>query len=95
MSKTYTRRTPEQWQQILDEQSRSGLSQERFCKDNTISYATFQTWRKKMTEPASTSKSFIEIPRPITTEEQPLPLDQGLRVRLELGAGVVLELSRV
>ena len=38
---------------------------------------------------------FIEIPRPITAEEQPLPLDQGLRVRLELGAGVVLELSRV
>ena len=90
-----THRTLAQWRQIIDEQSNSALSQERFCKDKGISYGTFQTWRRKLTKPAKAEQNFVEIPRSSTTETATLPLDQGLRVRLELGAGVVLELTRV
>lgn len=90
-----THRTLSQWQQIVDEQSSSGLSQERFCKDKSISYGTFQTWRRKLKKPAKPEHNFVEIPRSSATETATLPLDQGLRVRLELGAGVVLELTRV
>ena len=95
MSQRYTRRSSEQWQKIIDEQSLSDLSQERFCKENSISYATFQTWRKKLSEKTTPTDSFIEIPRPAVVEQPASPLDQGLRVRLELGAGVILELSRI
>jgi hypothetical protein len=90
-----THRTPDQWRQIIDEQSNSQLSQERFCKDKGISYGTFQTWRKKLTRPTNLAQNFVEIPRPTAAEANIPPLDQGLRVRLELGAGVVLELTRV
>ena len=95
MSKHYTRRSSEQWQKIFDEQSHSGLSQEMFCKENSISYATFQTWRKKLSDKAISNHDFIEMARPTATEQPASPLDQGLRVRLELGAGVILEISRV
>lgn len=93
MSQRYTRRTPKQWQLIIDEQASSALSQERFCEHKGLAFSTFQTWRKKLGKSASVEQDFIEIPRP-SIEAHRLPLDQGLRVRLELGAGVVLELSR-
>ncbi|MCP4978905.1 MAG: hypothetical protein GY935_00250 [Gammaproteobacteria bacterium] len=95
MSKHYTRRSSVQWHKIIEEQSLSHLSQERFCKENSISYGTFQTWRKKLADKATPSHDFIEIARPAIAEQPTLALDQGLRVRLELGAGVILELSRV
>lgn len=96
MTQRYTRRTPEQWQSILNEQANSGLSQAAFCQRNAIAFATFQTWRKKLNSPTvNTSASFVEVPRTEPDGAQALPLDQGLRVRLELGAGVVLELSRM
>ncbi len=89
MSQRYTRRTPEQWQSFVDAQSGSGLSQEAFCKNNGISFGTFQTWRKRLMSEAA-KPEFVEIPRSAPN----LPLESGLTVRLELGAGVVLELSR-
>lgn len=93
MSQRYIRRTPEQWQSIIDEQSSSGLSQEAFCKNHNISFGTFQTWRKKLKASLDPMPAtFVEVPR---SDDVQLPLDQGLRVRLELGAGVVLELSKV
>jgi len=92
MSQRYIRRTPEQWHVIFEEQSSSGLSQEMFCKSQNISYGTFQTWRKKLNNPSDHhSADFVEVPR---IDAEQLPLDQSLRIRLELGAGIILELSR-
>ncbi len=93
MSQRYIRRSPEQWQLIIDEQANSTLSQERFCEHKGLSFGTFQTWRKKLAKSASAEQDFVELARP-ATQAHTLPLDQGLCVRLELGAGVVLELSR-
>lgn len=89
MAKPYTRRSPEQWQAILNEQNNSGMSQQKFCEQEGISFGTFQTWRKRLASKPAES-AFVEIPRSAPT----LPLESGLTVRLELGAGVVLELSR-
>lgn len=89
MAKPYTRRTPEQWQAIFSAQQTSGMSQQRFCEQENISFGTFQTWRKRLAS-TLTEPSFVEIPRSAPA----LPLDGGLTIRLELGAGVVLELSR-
>ena len=94
MTQRYTRRTPDQWQSIVDEQASSGLCQVAFCKRHEIAYGTFQTWRKKLIQqPLDDAAPFVELPR-TDYSVPPLPLDQGLRVRLDLGAGVVLELSR-
>lgn len=89
MAKPYTRRSLGQWQTILSEQQASGLKQQRFCEQEGISYGSFQTWRKRLMS-AAAEPEFVEIP----CSQYALPLESGLTVRLELGACVVLELSR-
>ena len=75
---------------------RSGQSQEMFCKSEGISKASLSNWRRRlrsddkpMPSKAPAPANFIEI------GSTSRPLDAGLRVRLDLGAGVVLELSRL
>ena len=104
MTQPYVRRNAQQWQQIFEEHTQSGLPQQRFCELNDIAFSTFHSWRKRLEGRSvatargtveATTADFVEIPRaaaPATTAA--LPLDNGLRVRIELGAGVVLELSR-
>lgn len=103
MTQPYVRRNAQQWQQIFDKHAQSGLSQQRFCELNDVAFSTFHSWRKRLVgRPVAIAggtvdpiADFVEIPRaaaPATTAA--LPLDNGLRVRIELGAGVVLELSR-
>lgn len=89
MTKPYTRRSAEQWQAILHDQRVSGQSQQRYCEDKGIAFSTFQAWRKRLSSTTAVPE-FVEIPRSTPAA----PLDSGLTVRVELGAGVVLELSR-
>jgi len=51
--------TLEQMQGIHQEWQRSGLSRKAFCKERGISYATFNYWSKRLTEPGP---GFDEIP---------------------------------
>lgn len=98
MTQPYVRRNAQQWQKIFEAHGQSGLSQQRFCELNDIAFSTFHSWRKRLADqpvaPAGGATDFVEIPRAPATTAAP-PLDNGLRVRIELGAGVVLELSRV
>ena len=38
------RRTRQEWQEILSRFERSGLSENRFCKDHRLTRKTFRTW---------------------------------------------------
>lgn len=42
------RRTRQEWQALLDEQPRSGLSIQRFCQSEGITPSSFYSWRTKL-----------------------------------------------
>lgn len=97
MKKQYIRRTPEQWQSILADQSNSGLSQQNYCLNKNIAFSTFHSWRKRLSgksaEPVSIP-DFVELPSVADSQSLASALDDGLQVRVELGGGIVLELFR-
>lgn len=89
------RRTAQQWQALIAEQQRSGLSVPAFSQREGLSAQTLWNWQRRLGRPNKAAgdqqgPSFIEIGG---TPHRPLAA--GLRVRLELGGGVVLELSGV
>ena len=91
-----------EWRRLVAEQERSGLSQRAFCEREGLCVQSLTNWRRRlgvMAAPASnavavcgdgkTASAFVEIGSALSR-----PLDSGVRVRLELGAGIVLELWR-
>ena len=46
----YTRRSPEQWQALIDQWQHSGLSVPVFCKQHGLGNASFYKWRQRLTE---------------------------------------------
>jgi len=92
------RRTPEQWQQLVEQWRDSGLSATRFCNINEVGYASFCNWRKRLTEtaphtvPTATSApAFIDISTLQSPDSTP---DTGWNIVLSLGNGVELRLSQ-
>ncbi len=88
-----TRRTPGQWQAVIDQWQNSGQSAVRFCEEHGVGYASFCNWRKRLADdqvsPAERETSFIDITA--------LPsASKGLawNIVLSLGNGVELRLSQ-
>ena len=57
------------WQQLVEQQTNSGLSGAAFCRQQDIRYANFMSWRKKLQVPkahseASPQSAFIELAAP-------------------------------
>ncbi len=97
------RRTAAQWEVLLTEQSRSGLTQEAFCRLRGLGYSTFGFWRARLGESATARTkrksvtpraAFIELPAwpvpPVAIADN----DTALHVELELGGGMVLRIGR-
>ncbi len=88
------RRTPEQWQALVDQWQRSGQTAARFCEDNAIGYASFCNWRKRLIDDsaplAEQDVSFIDIstlPSPGTGRTWNIVLSLGNGVELRLSQG--------
>ena len=88
-------RSAAEWQTLITAQEHSGLSQVAFCKVEGVSAMSLSNWRKRLSTQGDDSRiekrpspTFIEIGNTMR------PLDAGVKVRLELGGGIVLELSR-
>ena len=92
-----------EWRRLVAEQERSSLSQRAFCEREGLCVQSLTNWRRRLGAVAVTSSdavaargdretapAFVEIGSVLSR-----PLESGVRVRLELGAGIVLELSRV
>ncbi len=64
-----TRRTPGQWQALVDQWRGSGQSATRFCNVHGIGYASFCNWRKRFADeqelPVEREASFIDISAPL------------------------------
>lgn len=92
------------WQQLVEQQAKSGLSGAAFCRQQDIRYANFMSWRKKLQMPKTISEgseqsAFIELTAPALVASA-APRQQGLQnestvcVELSLGAGIELRITR-
>ena len=88
-TRRHVRRSPSEWQQLIDEQARSGLSQTAFCAARAVSTTSFQHWKRQL---AAT----LAPPSPTWLDLGPLreSVATGWDLELELGAGVCLRLRR-
>jgi hypothetical protein len=85
------RRQCAQWQRLVEEQARSGLTQQAFCARRRIAYATFCTWKRRLRDEAHLAdvqpSGFVEV----ELEDAPMA---DWDVELTLGEGVVLKVRR-
>jgi len=95
-SKPFTRRTPEQWQQIIADQQQSGLSQKAFCLRHGLCLATFSNWKRDLAPPQDNSDhvkpvnpDWIEVPTNIADTSHP-----GWDIGLELPGGITLRMRQ-
>lgn len=87
--RTHTRRSAEQWQALINEQTGSGLSAHVFCKQRDLGYASFCQWRKRLAHTSEPSASFVALEAPVKPVEQ-----SRWAVELQLGQDVVLRISK-
>lgn len=95
MNETPTpRRTPQQWQQLVEQHSSSNLTQKDFCQEHGIRPATFGYWKRKLTAASSvdqdTASSWLDLSA-LTAAGNP---SSNWKIELDLGNGVVLRLSQ-
>jgi len=90
------RRSGQQWRALIEAQARSGMSIAAFCRDHGVCVGSMDNWRKRLRDenalPGAQEPSppaFVELAQPLRTVEA------GVKLRLELGGGIVLELSRL
>ena len=89
-------RSPEQWQVLLEQYERSGLSQRAFCQQAGLCCGTFSRWRRRLlddhchalTEGDST-ELFVELSNQPAGSPSPFP---DWDVELQLGEHVFLRL---
>ena len=83
------RRSPGEWQQLVEGWQNSGLSQKAWCQREGIALSTFCRWRERLSKDAMSEADFVElsVPAPVSTHS-------SWQVELELGSGVVLRLAR-
>jgi putative transposase len=97
MNKTRTiRRTPTQWQTLVEQWQQSGQSARRFCEEQSLGYASFCQWRKRLVReslPAApqqdSATSFIDLASLASAS------NGGWTIVLSLGNGVELKLSQI
>ena len=89
-----TRRTVDQWQNLMTTYEDSGLSQQIFCQQQGIATSTFYSWRKKLGEQNTPEDSplqqdrFIDLTPPIVSPA----IENSWDVELAFSTGMPLRL---
>ena len=93
--KPYTRRSPEQWQAIINNFSTSGLTLNEYCQQHSIALSGFYAWRKRLQQqnlPETATPKLIEITPEFTAPTKQTHDSNTWQVELELGGGCILRL---
>ena len=87
---TRVRRSREEWIRIMEEYRQSNCTQAAFCRENELSLATFNKWAHRLK--CELSSGFVAV----TPQETTARVEEAatFHIRLTLGDGVVLELSK-
>ena len=92
----WRRRSREQWRSVSDRFEASGLGVEAFCDREGISNSRFRRWRGLLGAEAPRRKDEVAVGRADFVDAGLLGIGGSgrLEIRLELGGGVVLHLTR-
>lgn len=97
---SHQRRSPEQWQRLIEQQAASALNQAAFCASQGLAKTTFQHWKRRLRTPASTALSqppvsamFAPLGAPDEPPREDEP-DSRWTIELDLGEGVCLRFRR-
>lgn len=86
---TRTRRTAEEWTQLMARYEQSGLGQRQFCRQQGLGYSTFCKWKQRLA---------ARRPQEDLIELTPSAEDSGSAsywdIELTLGAGMMLKIRR-
>ena len=89
------RRSEQQWQELVDRYESSAQAQIEFCRGQGISVASLCKWRQRLrgdahgARQASVAAEFVRF-----DPSADAVAATGITIRLDLGAGVVLEIHR-
>jgi putative transposase len=95
------RRDPSAWRSLISRFKESGLSVSQFCEREGIGAASFYHWRSRLSSPRRQRKGRTPA-GPVASTPRSDFLDLGtlgrgssrMEVRLELGGGVVVHVTR-
>ena len=87
----HVRRSRSDWQQLIDDQARSGQSQRAFCAAHALSAKSFQHWKRQLAATAAAPPPSPWLELGSLPARAPAT---GWDVELDLGAGVCLRLRR-
>jgi putative transposase len=90
----YLRRTPAQWQAIVDDFLVSNLSAPEFCKQKNIQYSNFSKWRKRLSDEVPIKENSVEVSSSFIDVSTLIDESQNWNITLKLGNGVELILSQ-
>ena len=93
-SKQPVRRTQAQWQKLIDDQARSGLSAKQYCQQNALGYASFCKWRQRLSSPLRSAQEPATEPAFVDLSALQQATEPGWHITLKLGNGVELVLSQ-
>lgn len=90
------RRTRGQWQQIIGEYENANLTQKEFCAKHNLGSVSFSKWYHRLRQNQDAGFVALVAPDALPSKQAPVAVEMtsGLEVRLELGDGLVLHLSR-
>lgn len=83
-------RTKEQWQRLILDQIDSGLTQAAFCRQQSLSLASFGNWKRRLQKDQADDADahWLELPA------LPAASSGGWDIELDLGNGVCLRLKQ-
>jgi gas vesicle protein len=84
----YVRHSADQWQELIEEQARSGLTQAAFCTARALSVTSFQHWKRRLKAAPEQVDRWLDLGQ----------LGGGSaahwEIELDLGEGLCLRLRR-
>ena len=88
-------RSRRQWQSLLDEFHRSGLTKVAFCKQHSVATSSLNRWQR-MLESQTENGDFIDVTEPLSrapaTPSARRDPDNAWQVELVLGNDIVLRI---
>ena len=97
-TRSYIRRTRQQWKELIELQPGSELSPANFCEQAGVSYQSFMAWRKKLETPnaqPTQPPQFVELTAPVnTTVHSESMAVREWQVELDLGNGIQLRIAQ-
>ena len=95
-TRPYTRRSPAQWQQYIDDQPASGLTIAAYCQHHQLATSNFYYWRSKLnSRVASTVESAEDdwLAMPAASSSLTQMDETRAKVTLSLPGGITLSIE--